>query len=186
MSKFFRPWKIDEAQLLPASVQDYVPSDHLSRFILALVRENLDLSELIGSYRSELGQPPFDPRMMTALLLTGYASGIYSSRRIAKACEERVDFMMIVAGDAPDVSEEGLPALPAIRMSARSGFRDSASWAAVPSILSVKTIRQAAVLFSFSRRRSFEIGPSSWKGAERVSPFFRPKEISAKSPKSIV
>ena len=102
MSKFFRPWKIDEAQLLPASVQDYVPSDHLSRFILALVRENLDLSELIGSYRSELGQPPFDPRMMTALLLTGYASGIYSSRRIAKACEERVDFMMIVAGDAPD------------------------------------------------------------------------------------
>ena len=99
MSKFFRPWKIDEVQLLPASVQDYVPSDHLSRFILALVRENLDLSELIGSYRSELGQPPFDPRMMTALLLTGYASGIYSSRRIAKACKERADFMMIVAGD---------------------------------------------------------------------------------------
>jgi transposase len=102
MSKFFRPWKIDEAQLLPASVQDYVPSGHLSRFIVALVRESLDLSELIGSYRSELGQPPFDPRMMTALLLTGYASGIYSSRRIAKACEERADFMMIVAGDAPD------------------------------------------------------------------------------------
>ena len=39
---------------------------------------------------------------MTALLLTGYASGIYSSRRIAKAVEERADFMMIVAGDAPD------------------------------------------------------------------------------------
>ena len=40
--------------------------------------------------------------MMTALLLNGYASGIYSSRRIAKACSERADFMMIVAGDAPD------------------------------------------------------------------------------------
>jgi transposase len=40
--------------------------------------------------------------MMTALLLTAYASGIYSSRRIAKACEERTDFMMIVAGDVPD------------------------------------------------------------------------------------
>jgi transposase len=102
MSKFFRPWKIDEAQLLPPSVQDYVPSGHLSRFILALVRESLDLSELVGSYRSELGQPPFDPRMMTALLLTGYASGIYSSRRIARACEERADFMMLVAGDGPD------------------------------------------------------------------------------------
>jgi transposase len=102
MSKFFRPWKIDEAQLLPPSVQDYVPAGHLSRFIVALVRESLDLSELTGSYRSELGQPPFDPRMMTALLLTGYASGVYSSRRLAKACEERADFMMIVAGDVPD------------------------------------------------------------------------------------
>jgi len=102
MSKYFRPWKIDEAQLLPPSVQDYVPSDHLSRFIVALVRETLDLSEFFGSYTSGLGQPPFDPRMMIALLLTGYASGLYSSRRIAKACEERADFMMIVAGDAPD------------------------------------------------------------------------------------
>jgi transposase len=102
MSKFFRPWRIDEAQLLPPSVQDYVPLGHLSRFIVALVRESLDLSELIGSYGSEFGQPPFDPRMMTALLLTGYATGIYSSRRIARACEERADFMMIVAGDAPD------------------------------------------------------------------------------------
>src|SRR5260370_13597626 len=49
-----------------------------------------------------LAQPPFDPRMMTALLLHGYASGLYSSRRIAKAARERADFMMIVAGDPPD------------------------------------------------------------------------------------
>lgn len=102
MSKDFRPWKIDEAQLLPPSVQDYVAKDHLSRLIVALVREELDLSAIAGSYRSVLGQPPFDPRLMTALLLHGYASGIYSSRRIAKACVERADFMMIVAGDAPD------------------------------------------------------------------------------------
>jgi transposase len=102
MSKDFRPWKIDEAQLLPPSVQDYVPKDHLSRLIVALVREELDISGISGSYRSVLGQPPFDPRMMTALLLHGYASGIYSSRRIAKAAVERADFMMIVAGDPPD------------------------------------------------------------------------------------
>jgi transposase len=102
MSKDFRPWKIDEAQLLPPSVQDYVPKDHLSRLIVALVREELDLSAIAGSYRSVLGQPPFDPRLMTALLLHGYASGIYSSRRIARAAVERADFMMIVAGDAPD------------------------------------------------------------------------------------
>jgi transposase len=102
MSKDFRPWKIDETQLLPASVQDYVPQDHLSRLIVSLVREELDLSAIAGGYRSVLGQPPFDPRMMTALLLHGYASGLYSSRRLAKAAVERADFMMIVAGDPPD------------------------------------------------------------------------------------
>ncbi len=102
MSKDFRPWKIDDAQLLPPRVQDYVPKTHLSRLIVALVREVLDLSAISGSYRSARGQPPFDPRMMTALLLLGYASGIYSSRRIARAAVERADFMMIVAGDPPD------------------------------------------------------------------------------------
>jgi transposase len=102
MSKHFRRWKIDQAQLLPPSVLDFVPEDHLSRFIVALVTESLELSAISASYTSGLGQPPYDPRMMTALLLNGYASGIYSSRRIAKACIERADFMMIVAGDPPD------------------------------------------------------------------------------------
>ena len=102
MSKHFRPWKIDQTQLLPPSVQDFVPEDHLSRFIVALVRESLDLSGITASYASGLGQPPFDPRMMTALLLNAYARGVYSSRRIAKAARERADFMMIVALDPPD------------------------------------------------------------------------------------
>jgi transposase len=102
MSKQFRPWKIDDIQLLPPSVQDYVAEDHLSRFIVRLVRESLDLKEIEGSYRSEVGQPPFDPGLMTALMLHGYASGLYSSRRLARACLERADFMMIVAGDPPD------------------------------------------------------------------------------------
>jgi transposase len=98
----FRPWKIDDLQLLAASVQDYVPEDHLSRFIVALLRESLDVCEIEAGYASDLGQPPFHPRLMTALLLNGYASGIYSSRRIEKAARERADFMMIVAGDVPD------------------------------------------------------------------------------------
>lgn len=102
MSKEFRAWKIDDVQLLAPRVQDYVPGDHLSRLIVSLVRESLDLSAIMGSYPSGLGQPPFDPRLMTALLLHGYASGLYSSRRIARAAVERADFMMIVAGDPPD------------------------------------------------------------------------------------
>ncbi len=95
MSKYFRPWNIDQTLLLPPNVQDFVPKGHVSRFIVELVRESLDLKEIMGSYVSGLGQPPFDPRMMVALLLHGYASGLYSSRRIARACRERNDFVMI-------------------------------------------------------------------------------------------
>ena len=57
---------------------------YAAEFVVALVRENLVLSAITGSYTSGLGQPQFDPGMMTALLLNGYASGIYSSRRIAR------------------------------------------------------------------------------------------------------
>jgi transposase len=102
MSKTFRPWKIDEPLLLPVTVADFVDESHLARFLLSLVQEELDLSEIIGTYGSERGQPPFHPVMMTALLLYAYCSGIYSSRRIVKACRERVDFMSIVGLDAPD------------------------------------------------------------------------------------
>src|ERR1700686_4750047 len=64
--------------------------------------EAVDLAKITGTYGSERGQPPFDPIMMTELLLYCYCCGIYSSRRIAKACRERVDFMSIVGLDAPD------------------------------------------------------------------------------------
>ena len=102
MSKTFRPWTIDQPLLLPPSVQDFVGEDHLARFILALVLEHLDLCEIEAGYASERGQPPFDPAMMTALLLYGYCNGVYSSRRIAKATRERVDFLSIVGLDPPD------------------------------------------------------------------------------------
>ena len=102
MSKHFRPWKIDQTQLLPASIGDFVAEDHLARFVVALVRESLNLGGITSRYVSALGQPPFDARMMVALLLYAYAVGLYSSRRIAKACRERADFMMIVALDPPD------------------------------------------------------------------------------------
>jgi len=102
MSKTFRPWKIDEPQFLPPTAQDFVAKDHLARFMVSLVTEELDLTEITASYLGEKGQPPFHPAMMTALLLYAYCCGIYSSRRIAKACRERVDFMSIVALDPPD------------------------------------------------------------------------------------
>jgi transposase len=102
MSKSFRPWRIDETQLLPASVQDFVGKDHLARLVESLVREQLSLAEISASYSGEKGQPPYHPEMMTALLLYSHCSGVYSSRRIAKASRERTDFLMIVALDPPD------------------------------------------------------------------------------------
>jgi len=102
MSKTFRAWKIDEPLFLPPMVGDFVAEDHLAHFVLSLIRDDLDLTGIAGTYGSERGQPPYDPTMMTALLLYSYCCGIYSSRRIAKACRERVDFMSIVALDAPD------------------------------------------------------------------------------------
>ena len=102
MSKTFRPWKIEEPLFLPPTVQDFVGPDHLARFVLSLVKEAIDLTQITGTYGSERGQPPFDPTMMVVLLLYAYCCGVYSSRRIAKACREWVDFMSIVGLDAPD------------------------------------------------------------------------------------
>ena len=67
MSKHFRRWNIDQTLLLPPNVRDFVPKDHVSRFIVGLVREGLDLKAIMCSYVSGLGQPPFDPRMMVSL-----------------------------------------------------------------------------------------------------------------------
>ena len=83
MSKTFRAWKIDEPLFLPPMVGDFVAKDHLACFVLSLVRDDLGLGEITGTYGSERGQPPFDPTMMTALLLYSYCCRIYSSRRIA-------------------------------------------------------------------------------------------------------
>jgi len=102
MSKTYRPWKINQPLLLPVTVQDFVGDAHLARFVVELVVEHLDLSEIEVAYASVRGQPPYDPAMMTALLLYAYCSGVYSSRRIAKASRERVDFMSVVSLDAPD------------------------------------------------------------------------------------
>jgi transposase len=102
MSKTFRPWDIDQSWLLPPSVHDFVPAGHPAHLIREIVREELDLSAIVSRYEEPRGFPPFDPGMMTALLLYAYSQGIYSSRRIAKACEERVDFMAVTGLNRPD------------------------------------------------------------------------------------
>lgn len=102
MKKTFRPWQVDQSLLLPPSVHDFVPADHPAHFVRDLVREDLDLSAIVEDYDEVRGYPPYDPWMMTALLLYGYSRGVYSSRRLARSCEERLDFMAVTALNRPD------------------------------------------------------------------------------------
>jgi transposase len=102
MAKTFRPWNVEQRWLLPPSVQELVPKEHLAHFVRETVREDLDLSAVVEVYDEERGFPPYHPVMMTALLLYAYCQGIYSSRRIARACKERVDFMAVTAMNQPD------------------------------------------------------------------------------------
>lgn len=102
VAKTFRPWNVEQVWLLPPSLLDFVPAEHPAHFVRELVRESLDLSEILDTYSEERGYPPFHPGMMTALLLYAYTQGVFSSRKIAKACQERVDFMAVTGMNKPD------------------------------------------------------------------------------------
>ncbi len=103
-NKTFRCWEPDQEVLFPPSIKDFVPHNHLAHFVRDLVRNDLDLSGILARYSELRGQPPYHPALMTSLLLYGYSRGIYSSRRIERACEERVDFMALTGGEKPDHS----------------------------------------------------------------------------------
>jgi transposase len=102
MSKTYRPWNPNQQWLLPPSVHDCLPQDDLVYFILDTVNE-LDLCAITAKYeQQERGYPPYNPRMMVALLFYAYCRGIFSSRKIMQACEERLTFRVIVSDDIPN------------------------------------------------------------------------------------
>ncbi len=102
MGKTFRDWDIEQLMMFPPCVEDFVPQEHLAHFVRNTVCEALDLSTILECYSEERGSPPYHPTMMTAVLLYAYCQGIYPSRRIAKACRERVDFMAVTGMQMPD------------------------------------------------------------------------------------
>jgi transposase len=102
MSKMFRAWEVDQVWLLPPTIRELVPAGHLAHFVRETVREELDLSRIFAVYEEERGQPPYHPGMMVALLLYAYSRGIYSSRRIAVGCQERLDFAAVTGMQYPD------------------------------------------------------------------------------------
>ena len=102
MAKVFRPYDQEQQFLLPPSLSDWLPEDHLARFIDDLV-SRLDLSAITARYEDEeRGYPPYHPVMMVKVLIYGYATGIYSGRKLAKELETDVAFRYLAAQNQPD------------------------------------------------------------------------------------
>jgi transposase len=102
MAKSYRAYLPEQDLLLPPSLGEWLPEDHLAYFVSDVV-DQLDLRAIESVYEEEdRGQPPYHPRMMTKILLYGYCVGVFSSRRIQKKLVEDVGFRVLAAGNEPD------------------------------------------------------------------------------------
>src|SRR5438552_7094481 len=100
--KKYRPWNPQAYRHDIYSPDDRLPEDDLVFFLLDLVPQ-LDLEDFYASYEVETrGAPPFEPALLVCLLLYAYCLGVYSSRKIARACERNLAFLAIVGDDRPD------------------------------------------------------------------------------------
>jgi transposase len=92
----------DQAFLLPPDLRDWLPADHLAWFVLDVV-DQLDLGPFLKAYRADgHGRAAYQPRMLLAVLLYGYCTGIRSSRQIERRCQEDIAFRILAANTAPD------------------------------------------------------------------------------------
>jgi transposase len=102
MPKGYRSYLPKQDLLLPPSLREWLPENHLVHFVGDVV-DQLDLSNIHSVYEKEKrGQPPYDPRLMTKLLVYGYCTGVFSSRRIQKRIQEDIPFKVLAAGNEPD------------------------------------------------------------------------------------
>ena len=102
MTKTFRSYVPEQDLLLPPSLRDWLPENHLAYFVSDVV-DQLDLSAIESVYEAEeRGSPPYHPRMMTKVLIYGYCVGVFSSRKIQKRLVEDVAFRVLAAGNQPD------------------------------------------------------------------------------------
>ena len=90
----------DTAYLLPPSVNEWLPQNHLARFVVEVI-DQMDLSELVRQYAGR-GSAAYHPAMLLGLLVYGYATGVHSSRKIERACHDSVAFRFIAANTQPD------------------------------------------------------------------------------------
>jgi transposase len=102
MPKGYRTYLPEQELLLPPSLREWLPENHLVYFVSDVV-DQLDLSAIHAVYEKEKrGQPPYDPGLMTKLLVYGYCTGVFSSRRIQKRLQEDIPFKVLAAGNEPD------------------------------------------------------------------------------------
>ena len=102
MAKTYRPYVPEQDLLLPPSLRDWLPEDHLAFFVSDLV-DHLDLSAITAMYEDEeRGYPPYHPVMLTKVLVYAYCVGVFSSRRIQRRLVEDVAFRVLAAGNTPD------------------------------------------------------------------------------------
>jgi transposase len=87
--------------LLPPSLRDWLPEDHLAFFVSDLI-DQVDQSAITTVYEEERGYPPYHPVMLTKVLVYAYCVGVFSSRRIQRRLTEDVAFRLLAAGNAPD------------------------------------------------------------------------------------
>jgi transposase len=102
VDKRFRAFDPHQVLLLPPSLDDWLPQDHLARFVADLVDDVLDLSSIRADYTEKRGHPPYDPRLMLRLLIYGYTTGVRSSRAIERKCADDIAFRYLAADQAPD------------------------------------------------------------------------------------
>ena len=95
----FKDYTMDQLQL-PLSFEDFIPENHLVRVVNTIV-DSLDLSPLYDRYKQG-GCPAYHPRMMLKVMIYSYSQKTYSSRMIAKALRENINFMWIAGGNKPD------------------------------------------------------------------------------------
>jgi len=105
--KRFRSFEPDAVMLVPPSLDEWLPENHLARFIADLVDTELDLGRFYSAYAKVKGQPPYDPRLMVRVLLYGYCVGVRSSRELERACVDVVAFRWLAAQQAPDFRSIG-------------------------------------------------------------------------------
>jgi transposase len=161
--KKYRPWNpaaYAEQAFRPA---ERLPEDDLVFFLLDVIPQ-LDLDPFYASYEEETrGQPPFDPALLVCLLVYSYSVGVYSSRKIAIACERNLAFLAIVGDDRPDFRtisafrKEHLGLLPdlflqVLKLAHETGLVQLGLWATDGSKLPGNASRHKAMSYGYMQK----------------------------------